>query len=148
MGLNKNCKKNHIKKQGFASYRQALNIPCPGLDLNQQEPKLTRPSTWRVCQFRHPGIGYPTVREVYLEFPKMQPPALRFHSESPHTAHVSTRRRGGQDYGRVAGRLLARDGEADDESGSFASFAVYFNRAAEIVDDSVSDGKPEALVLG
>ena len=28
---------------------------CPGQDLNLHEVALTSPSSWRVCQFRHPG---------------------------------------------------------------------------------------------
>jgi hypothetical protein len=28
---------------------------CPGQESNLHKPKLTSPSSWRVCQFRHPG---------------------------------------------------------------------------------------------
>jgi hypothetical protein len=28
---------------------------CPGQESNLHEPKPTSPSSWRVCQFRHPG---------------------------------------------------------------------------------------------
>jgi hypothetical protein len=31
---------------------------CPGQESNLHEPKPTSPSSWRVCQFRHPGEPY------------------------------------------------------------------------------------------
>ena len=38
----------------FNSADAQLN-QCPGLESNQHDPKVTSPSSWRVCHFRHPG---------------------------------------------------------------------------------------------
>jgi hypothetical protein len=34
-----------------------INRNCPGLDSNQHSLSGTSPSSWRVCQFRHLGLG-------------------------------------------------------------------------------------------
>jgi hypothetical protein len=41
---------------------------CPGQELNLHEISLTSPSSWRVCQFRHPGetINYRRLIIDYL----------------------------------------------------------------------------------
>jgi hypothetical protein len=38
---------------------------CPGQESNLHEPKPTSPSSWRVCQFRHPGELYHLLFIIY-----------------------------------------------------------------------------------
>src|SRR5262245_395699 len=45
------------KEKGFTSSRRKplCSLECRGQDLNLHDLAATRPSTWRVCQFRHLG---------------------------------------------------------------------------------------------